>query len=120
VVPTSRDTEEAPLKKQNCWEYMQCERQPGGTKAKELGICPVTIDEELDGAHEGIGAGRVCWAVVGTFCGGKVQGTYAEKMKDCTKCEFMLLVRQEESLSPLGFKEMRRDIETAYKRKKKK
>jgi hypothetical protein len=108
------------MKKKNCWEYMQCERQPGGARAKELGICPVTIDEELDGAHEGIGAGRVCWAVVGTFCGGKVQGTYAEKLKDCARCDFMLLVRQEESLSPLGFKEMRRDIETTYRRKKKK
>jgi hypothetical protein len=44
---------------------------------------------------------------------------YAEKMKECTRCEFMLLVRQEESRSPLGFKPMRMDIESTYRRRKK-
>lgn len=48
------------MKKLNCWEFMQCDRQPGGDKIKELGTCPVTTDEELDGTHGGIGAGRAC------------------------------------------------------------
>ena len=99
------------MKKMNCWEFMNCERQPGGAKAGELGICPVTVDEELDGAHGGIAAGRSCWAVVGSFCGGKIQGTYAQKLKDCTKCAFMALVKSEESLTPLGFSLTRREIE---------
>jgi hypothetical protein len=99
------------MKKLNCWEFMHCERQPGGRKVHELGTCPVTVTEELEGAHGGIGAGRACWAVVGSFCGGKIQGTYAEKLKDCGKCDFMALVRREEALNPLGFSTKRNDIE---------
>jgi hypothetical protein len=95
----------------NCWEFVNCERQPGGARVGELGICPVTVDEELDGTYGGIAAGRVCWAVVGSFCGGKIQGTYAEKLRDCTKCAFMALVKREESLTPLGFSIQRREIE---------
>ena len=104
------------MKKINCWEFMQCGRQPGGEKVHELGVCPVTVNIDLDGAHEGIGAGRVCWAVVGSLCGGKVQGTYAEKLKDCWKCEFMLLVQKEEELSPLGFSSSRKAIEKKFKK----
>jgi len=106
------------MKKLNCWEFMHCERQPGGRKEKELGTCPVTIERELDGAHGGIGAGRACWAVVGSFCGGKIQGTYAAKLKDCSKCEFMALVKREEALTPLGFSIMRHDIEKGRKKSK--
>jgi hypothetical protein len=105
------------MKKLNCWEYMKCERQPGGKMEGALGICSVTLNEDLDGAHGGIGAGRACWAVVGTFCGGTVQGTYAQKLKDCTKCDFMALVRREESLDPLGFSTTRSDIEKNIRRK---
>lgn len=106
------------MKKLNCWEFTHCGRQPGGDKAGELGICPVTIDEELSGVYGGIGAGRACWAVVGSFCGGKIQGTYAEKLKDCTKCAFMVLVRKEEELTPLGFSTKRNEIENSHKKKK--
>jgi hypothetical protein len=108
------------MKKLNCWEFMQCGRQPGGDKVKELGACPVTLNEDLDGAHGGIGAGRVCWAIVGSLCNGKIQGTYAEKLKDCGKCEFMALVRREEELSPLGFTTSRQAIEQTFKKQVKK
>ena len=40
--------------------------------------------------------GRACWAVAGTFCNGKIQGTYARKLYDCTRCEFYRLVWDEE------------------------
>lgn len=106
------------MKKLNCWEFMKCERHHGGSKAGELGICPVTIDEEMDGAHGGIAAGRACWAVVGSFCGGKIQGTYAQKLKDCTKCDFMALVKREEELTPLGFSSTLNEIEKARKKSK--
>ena len=39
--------------------------------------------------------GRVCWAVAGTFCEGKVQGTFAQKLEDCQKCEFYQKARKE-------------------------
>jgi hypothetical protein len=32
-------------KKQNCWEYMKCGREPGGEKVAELGICRAAADE---------------------------------------------------------------------------
>ncbi len=65
----------------NCWEFMHCERQPGGAKTGELGICPVTVHNRFNGAHCGIAAGRVCWLVVGSFCGGKIQGRSQKSIK---------------------------------------
>jgi hypothetical protein len=83
-------------KKLNCWEFKKCGRQPGGEKAKELGVCPATIYEELDGIHDGDNAGRSCWILAGTMCGGKVQGTFAQKYENCELCDFFRSVKEEE------------------------
>lgn|SRR5574341_11494 len=91
------------MPKTNCWEFKNCDRQPGGKLVGELGICPATIDKALNGIHGGINAGRACWAVAGTFCGGAVQGTEAQKQHNCWKCDFFQLVRKEETASPIGF-----------------
>lgn len=72
--------------KLNCWEHKKCGRQPGGQKAQELGICPVTTYQQLDGAHDGRNAGRACWAIAGSLCGGTIQGTYAQKLHNCWRC----------------------------------
>ncbi len=46
-----------------CWERLDCEKKD----------CP--------------SYGRTrCWAVAGTFCHGKVQGEFAQKIGDCRKC----------------------------------
>lgn len=82
--------------KNNCWEVKKCGRQPGGEKAKELGICPASTETKLDGVHEGKNAGRACWVVAGTLCKGEVQGTFAKKFDNCEKCEFYLSVQKEE------------------------
>jgi protein phosphatase len=82
--------------KQNCWEYMQCGRQPGGNKAKKLGLCPAAIDPTFNGFNRGTHAGRMCWLVAGTFCHAKVQGTFAEKQSSCKHCEFYQKVHAEE------------------------
>lgn len=84
------------MAKQNCWEFKQCGRQPGGAKVAELGVCPATQEKRLEGVNSGRGGGRCCWALTGTLCGGKVQGSYAMKLGNCLKCEFFLQVRQEE------------------------
>ena len=55
-----------------CWEYMKCGRDKDAT-AK----CPAYPN-----------FGKVCWVVAGTFCEGKVQGTFAQKYEDCRKCDF--------------------------------
>jgi len=82
--------------KRNCWEFKKCGRQPGGFKSMELGVCPAAANESLDGVHEGANAGRSCWVVAGTLCGGEVQGTYAKKSSNCRQCDFYLMVAGEE------------------------
>lgn len=82
--------------KKNCWEIMNCGRHAGGEKAEELGVCPAAGYAKLDSAHGGKNAGRVCWVVAGTMCGGEVQGSFARKYKDCRKCKFYQMVKEEE------------------------
>ena len=82
--------------KKNCWEIKKCGRQPGGNKVDELGICPVTIEKRTNLINNGKNAGRACWAVTGTFCGGKVQGTFASKLANCMNCDFYTAVIEEE------------------------
>ena len=83
----------------NCWEFMKCERQPGGRKAEELGLCPAAADTSFNGINDGKNAGRICWAVAGTCCGGKVQGTFAEKRNSCVTCGFYTHVQEQEGTS---------------------
>jgi hypothetical protein len=82
--------------KKNCWEVKGCGREPGGKKAEELGVCPAATEKGLGGVHGGKNAGRACWVVAGTFCKGEVQGTFAQKYRDCNLCDFFRQVRQEE------------------------
>jgi serine/threonine protein phosphatase PrpC len=82
--------------KQNCWEFMQCGRQPGGENSRKHGICPAASDTTFNNFNQGINAGRACWLVAGTFCGGKVQGTFAEKQLSCKRCRFYQKVHAEE------------------------
>lgn len=85
--------------KQNCWEYKNCGREIGGSKVSELGVCPAAIEKRTNGIHGGKNGGRVCWAISGSLCGGKVQGTFASKMNNCMVCEFYKFVFKEESKS---------------------
>ncbi|VVB94886.1 Sensory rhodopsin II transducer [uncultured archaeon] len=66
----------------NCWEFMKCGREKGGSKAGELGICPSYPEK-----------GKECWKVAGTFCGGKVQGTQAQKHDTCLVCDWYKIVK---------------------------
>jgi two-component system NtrC family sensor kinase len=63
-----------------CWEYMKCGRDKDSALK-----CPSYPN-----------FGRTCWAVAGTFCEGKVQGTFAQKYEDCKKCEFYRMVKNKE------------------------
>ena len=79
----------------NCWEFEKCGREPGGLK-QDSGICPAATEKRLDGVHEGKNAGRACWVVAGTVCGGQVQGTFAKKYKNCEACKFYQTVLNQE------------------------
>jgi hypothetical protein len=83
-------------KKINCWEFKKCGREPEGNHVADLGICPAAIAEKLDGSHGGKNAGRSCWVIAGTLCKGEVQGTFAQKYKNCETCDFYKSVKQEE------------------------
>lgn len=87
------------MKRKNCWEVMACGRGPEEHKKTGRQPCPAATDKKLDGTHGGKNAGRACWVLAGTFCGGKPQGSFAQKFTDCSLCDFYKLVRKEE-----GFK----------------
>lgn len=86
------------MKKLNCWEIRKCGREPGGNRTDDLGICPAANAEEQDGVNHGRNAGRICWAVAGTFCGGKVQGDFAMKTASCMVCEVFKRIKEEEGI----------------------
>ena len=90
------------MAKLNCWEFKKCGREPLGAKAKELGVCPASTESRTQGVNGGKRGGRACWAVAGTLCGGKVQGTHAAKEGQCTACDFFRSVRQEEGVDFAG------------------
>jgi len=72
--------DEEDLLKVKCWEYMKCGRDKDSTIR-----CPAYPD-----------FGRICWAVAGTFCEAKVQGTFAQKYDDCRRCGFYQKVTNKE------------------------
>ena len=90
------------MEKLNCWEYKECERDPGGLSVYEFGICPAAMEKKANGFNGGKNAGRVCWAIANTLCDSKVQGTMVEKFDKCMKCEFFKLVGAEEGFNFKG------------------
>jgi hypothetical protein len=84
------------MEKQNCWEFKKCGREPRGAKSAELGVCPASTEKKVHRVHGGMNGGRACWALTGTFCGGKVQGSFASKLTNCMECEFYKQVSSEE------------------------
>ena len=90
------------MPKQNCWEFKECGREPGGAKVGELGVCRAATETQVDGLNGGKNAGRVCWAVTGTLCEGKVQGSFARKISSCKLCDFYRLVHMEEASTSEG------------------
>jgi len=99
IVTLDKGLRKMSAKKLNCWEFMGCKREPGGTKAAEHGTCIAATDSSYDGINSGEHAGRICWAVAGTCCGEEIQGTFAEKRDSCTSCPFYRLVQKEEDTS---------------------
>jgi hypothetical protein len=87
------------MTKLNCWEIKKCGRQTGGEKAKELGVCIAAKETRTNGVHGGRNGGRCCYALAGTLCGGKVQGSFASKLTNCMQCEVFKLIQTEEGSS---------------------
>jgi hypothetical protein len=91
-----KDSNMARRQTNNCWEIKKCGREPSGTNADSLGVCPAATNEACEGLNHGKNAGRICWAVSGTLCGGVVQGIFALKIDTCLRCEVFRMVSDEE------------------------
>lgn len=85
-------------RKINCWEFKKCGREPGGANEASLGTCSAATQQMATGIHGGENGGRACWAISGTLCGGKVQGSFAEKVGACQSCDFYKLVEGQEPM----------------------
>ena len=88
--------------KQNCWDYKKCGRQENGINVGSMGICPAYTEQKYNNNNNGINAGRYCWKVAGTLCEGKIQGTYANKLHNCIKCDFFIEVKAQEGMNFLA------------------
>lgn len=86
-----RTERQAEIVKMNCWEHFGCQKES----------CAAHDETRLHGVHGGHNAGRSCWVVAGTRCGGQVQGDHAQKIGNCMKCDFYLSVAREESATGL-------------------
>ena len=102
--------------KLNCWEFKKCGRESGGLKEFELGTCCVATTTALHGTHGGKNAGRACWVVAGSLCGGRVQGDEEQKRASCWECDFLKHVRTEENVTPAGFSHTRLGMERVLQR----
>lgn len=80
----------------NCWEYMLCGREPGGSSVDEFGVCPSAVDERFDGIHGGDKAGRTCWVVAGSVRKENIQCLFAKDKKNCGMCDFYRIVKREQ------------------------
>ena len=89
----------------NCWEFKKCGREVGGSEVSALGVCPAASAIEADGFCNGKNGGRGCDFIAGTFCGGAIQGTVADKEKNCFECAFYKELKTEHGaeLSVMGF-----------------
>jgi hypothetical protein len=63
-----------------------------------MGTCEAATQTAAHGIHGGTNGGRSCWAISGTLCGGKVQGSFAAKLGACRDCDFYQMVQEEEPL----------------------
>lgn len=96
------------MSKQNCWEFKNCGREPGGAKTGDLGVCPAATEQACDGVNTGANGGRACWVIAGTLCGGTVQGAFASKLANCMECGFYGVVAKEEGTAFVKSEEIKK------------
>ena len=65
------------------------------------GVCPAPTRIAVDGTNNGYNAGRICWAIAGTFCEGEVQGTFCtERRKLCETATSITMLGKKKRLLP--------------------
>jgi DNA-binding XRE family transcriptional regulator len=78
-------------KSRPCWDIRNC-------PSENRGSCP---------AWE-FNMGWLCWFINGTVCQGKVQGSWAKKMKVCQNCEVFVQAVNPRDIGPAGQAHIRR------------
>jgi hypothetical protein len=68
-----------------------------------MGVCPAVIETRLDGLNSGLNAGRACWVIIGTLCGGVPCDDLEEKFETCARCGFYHRVKEEEGADYLYY-----------------
>lgn len=83
--------------KKQCWHYNDCGHEKDA-------LCPAVHQK----------AGRSCWLVPKTLCGGAVHGRHARRIKSCNGCGFYIYMHtaqaQPSSIALPGTKARKRDI----------
>ena len=79
----------------NCWQVMDCGREPGGRNADEQGVCPAATESRLDGVNHGDRGGRACWVAAGVLSSTEMEATSALHSL-CVSCPFYERVITEE------------------------
>ena len=75
---------------------MKCGREPNGSNADKLNVCPTTTAKEYNNINNGVNAGRFCWKIVGTLCFDTIKGVSALNIVSCLQCPFFKKVKEEE------------------------
>ena len=86
----------------NCWEFLKCGREIGGSKINELGLCSAATDTSADGINGGVNGGRICWSTAGLFAK-KIDCLIAKKTLSCINCDFFNMVNKQEGDAKFKF-----------------
>ncbi len=85
------------MSKLNCWEFMKCGKEPGGSRTEESGVCPIASEASADSLNDGINGGRLCW-VIADICNYKIKCSATHHNSSCFSCEFRYKVMADEGL----------------------
>ena len=87
-------------KSRPCWDIRDC-------APENRGACPAWEFK----------VGSLCWFINGTICHGKIQGSWAKKMKVCQKCEVFAQNMEARGLQPEGRANIRKGRKGESERK---
>jgi hypothetical protein len=82
----------------HCWEFKKCGREPGGTNAARLGVCPASAEAQAEAANAGKNGCRACWSIAGKFSREMVHGSPGSKHGDCLQCGFFKMNENNDEL----------------------
>jgi hypothetical protein len=89
-------------RKKNCWEYMDCGREPHGKNSNKLGICPAANATMYNSINHGTNGGRFCWIASGTYSFEPFMGTFASEKESCLGCPFFKEIKLQEDIETVA------------------